>query len=106
MASKNETRMRLPELQSNGLRDEFAVAHRLRRSWHATCISRGVEITAGIKNEWVQVERKRKVRAARRGEFFGHVGRGVRRVFVFLFIATLCVIVLDQRAEIQTVALA
>ena len=65
-----------------------------------------MEITAGKKNEWIRVDRKRKVRAERRGELFGHVRSGVRRIFIFLFIATICVFVLNHRTEIQSVAYA
>jgi hypothetical protein len=63
-----------------------------------------VEITAGIKNEWVRVERDRKVRAARRGKLFGHVRTGVRRIFIFLFVATLSVFALNHYTEIESVA--
>jgi hypothetical protein len=65
-----------------------------------------VEITAELKNEWVRVERKRKVRAARRREFFGHVQSGVRRIFILLLVAAIMVFAFDQRAEIQSIALA
>jgi hypothetical protein len=65
-----------------------------------------MDITAGIKNEWVRVERKRKIRAARRGEFFGHVQSGVRRIFIFLFVATIYVVIFNHRVEIQSAALA
>jgi alpha-N-acetylglucosamine transferase len=63
-----------------------------------------MEITAGIKNEWVRVEKKRKARAARRGEFFGRVRSGVRHIFVFLFVATVLVFAYNQRVEIQSIA--
>ena len=65
-----------------------------------------MEITAGKKNEWIRVDRKRKVRAERRGELFGHVRSGVRRIFIFLFIATICVFVFNHHTEIQSVAYA
>jgi hypothetical protein len=65
-----------------------------------------MNITAGLKNEWVQVERQRKIRAERRHEFFGHVGLGVRRVFLFLLVSTICVAVFNHRVEIQSAALA
>jgi hypothetical protein len=63
-----------------------------------------VEITAGLKNEWIRVDRKRKARAARRSEFFGHVRNGVRRIFIFLFVATICVFVFNHYTEIQSLA--
>ena len=65
-----------------------------------------MEITAGLKNEWVQVERKRKGRAKRRHEFFGHVGLGVRRIFIFLLVSTISVAVFNHRVEIQSAGLA
>jgi hypothetical protein len=68
--------------------------------------NQGVDITAGIKNEWVRVERKRKARSARRGDFFGHVRHGVRRIFIFLLVTTIGVAVFNHRVEIQSAALA
>lgn len=68
--------------------------------------NQGMDITAGIKNEWVRVERKRKARSARLGDFFGRVRHGVRRIFIFLLVATICVVVFNHRVEIQSRALA
>jgi hypothetical protein len=65
-----------------------------------------VEITASKINEWVQIDQQRKIREKRCNQFFGHVRHGVRRIFIFLFIATICVVVLNRRVEIQNVALA
>jgi hypothetical protein len=67
--------------------------------------NQGMDITAGMKNEWVRVERKRKARSTRRGDFFGHVRQGVRRIFIFLLVATICVAVFNHRVEIQSAAL-
>jgi hypothetical protein len=64
----------------------------------------GVDVTASKINEWVQVDRRRKVRAERRSEFFSHVRHGVRRIFIFLFIATICVFVFNHYTEIQSLA--
>lgn len=63
-----------------------------------------MEFTASKINDWVKVDRKRKIRADRRDEFFGYVRKGVRRIFIFLFIATLCVFVHNHQTEIQTLA--
>jgi hypothetical protein len=65
-----------------------------------------MNITASLKNEWVQVERQRKARVKRRHEFFGHVGLGVRRIFIFLLASTIGVAVFNHRVEIQGAALA
>lgn len=53
------------------------------------------------KNLWVEVDRKRKVRAGRRSEIFGHVRSGVRSIFIFLFIATILVFGFSHYTEIQ-----
>jgi hypothetical protein len=73
--------------------------------WHEKCRKSVVEITAGMKNEWVRVEQKRLVCEARRSEFLDRLRQGVRRIFVLLFVATICVSVLNHRVEIQSVAL-
>lgn len=65
-----------------------------------------MEITPGMKNEWVRVEQKRLTREARRREFFARIGNGARRIFVYLFVATVFVFAFNHRVEIQGVALA
>ena len=72
--------------------------------WHKRCSRWGVEFTASKINDWVKVDRKRKIRADRRGEFFAYVRKGVRRIFILLFIATICVFVHNHQTEIQTLA--
>jgi hypothetical protein len=57
----------------------------------------GVEITVSKINEWMQVERLRKIRADRYNQFFGRV----RKTFIYLFIATILVFVLNHYTEIQ-----
>src|SRR5271154_4903102 len=74
--------------------------------WHGMCIRQGVEITASKINEWVQIDRQRQIRAKRRSNFLGHVGQGVRRIFIFLLVTTIGVVVFNHRVEIQTRALA
>jgi hypothetical protein len=74
--------------------------------WHGICGRQVVEITASKINEWVQVDRQRKIRAERRSNFFDHVRHGVRRIFIFLFIATIGVVAFNHRVEIQGAALA
>jgi hypothetical protein len=61
-----------------------------------------VEITASKINEWVQVERLRKIRADRYNQFFGRV----RQIFIYLFVATIAVFVFNHHVEIQGAAYA
>jgi hypothetical protein len=65
-----------------------------------------MEITGSKINEWIQADRKRKARAERRGELFGHVRSGVRSIFIFLFIAAILVFAFNHQTEIQTLAYA
>jgi len=64
--------------------------------------NQGVDITASKINEWVKIDRRRKIRADRRDRFFGRV----RRVFVYLFVATILVVALNHYTEIQSVTYA
>jgi hypothetical protein len=64
--------------------------------------NQGVDITANKINEWVQVDRRRKIRADRRDQFFGRV----RKTFIYLFIATILVVALNHYTEIQSLAYA
>jgi hypothetical protein len=61
-----------------------------------------MEITASKINEWVQIDRRRKIRADRRRQFFGRV----RRTFIFLFVAAILVFVLNHHTQIQSLAYA
>jgi hypothetical protein len=64
--------------------------------------NRGVEITASKINEWIQVERLRKIRADRYSQFFGRV----RSIFIYLFVATVMVFAFNHYMEIQDAAYA
>jgi uncharacterized Fe-S cluster-containing radical SAM superfamily protein len=61
-----------------------------------------MEITANKINEWVRIDRRRKIRADRFSRFFG----GVRKTFLGLFIASILVAALNHRTEIQSLAYA
>jgi hypothetical protein len=68
--------------------------------WHGRCGNSSVDITANKINEWMQLERRRKIRADRRGHLFGRV----RSIFIFLFVAAIFVFAFNRHAEIQTLA--
>jgi hypothetical protein len=59
-----------------------------------------MDITASKINEWVQVDRHRKIRADLRNQFFGRV----RSIFIFLFVATILVFTFSHHTEIQSLA--
>src|ERR1700733_7058764 len=80
--------------------------HQQLASWHKMCSKSSVEITNEKINRWIEVDRKRKARAERHGEFFYHVRQGARRTFIFLLIAAIGVFALNHRVEIKTIALA
>jgi cell division protein FtsL len=61
-----------------------------------------VDITANKINKWIQVDRRRKIRADRRNQFFGRV----RKTFIYLFLATMLVLALNHYTEIQSLAYA
>jgi cell division protein FtsL len=61
-----------------------------------------VDITVNKINEWVWVDRRRKIRADRRLQFFGRV----RKTFIYLFVATILVMGLNHYTEIQTLTYA
>jgi hypothetical protein len=61
-----------------------------------------VEITVSKINEWIQVERLRKIRADRRNQLFGRV----RKTFICLFLATIMVFVFNHHIEIEEAAFA
>ncbi len=67
-----------------------------------SAVNQGVDITVNKINEWVRIDRQRKIRADRRSRFFGRA----RGVFVYLFAATILVFVFNHRMEIQTIAYA
>jgi hypothetical protein len=61
-----------------------------------------VEITASKINEWIQVERLRKIRADRHNQLFGRA----RKTFICLFAATIMVFVFNHHVEIGEAAFA
>ncbi len=61
-----------------------------------------MDISANKINEWVQVDRRRKIRADHRSEFFGRA----RKTFFYLFVATVLVFAFNHHTEIQSVAYA
>jgi hypothetical protein len=61
-----------------------------------------MDITASKINEWVQVDRRRKIRADRRSQFFGRI----RKTFIYLFVATLLVVAFNYHTEIQSLTYA
>jgi len=61
-----------------------------------------VEITASKINEWIQVERLRKIRADHRNQLFGRA----RKTFICLFMATIMVFVFNHHMEIEEAACA
>lgn len=63
-----------------------------------------MEINADIKNEWIQADHRRKIRAERRRQFIGHVFGSVRRTFLFLLVATVLVFALNHYNEIENIA--
>ena len=59
-----------------------------------------MEISASKINEWVKIDRRRKVRAEHRREFFGQV----RGIFILLLFAAILVFVFNHYVEIQDYA--
>jgi hypothetical protein len=64
------------------------------------CGESDVEISTNKINEWIRIDRRRKMRADRRHRFFGRV----RGVFIFLLAAAIMVFALNHRVEIQSLA--
>ncbi|HEU6448511.1 MAG TPA: hypothetical protein VFV23_08750 [Verrucomicrobiae bacterium] len=55
-------------------------------------------------NEWLAQERKRKAEARRRETVLDSMRERTRKVFVFLLLGTLLVLLYDHRVKIQTLA--
>jgi hypothetical protein len=64
--------------------------------------NQSMDITVNKINEWVRIDRQRKIRTDRRSRFFGHV----RGIFVYLFFATILVFAFNHRVKIQDIAYA
>ncbi|HTX20267.1 MAG TPA: hypothetical protein VMD27_00190 [Candidatus Aquilonibacter sp.] len=59
-----------------------------------------MEITEKKIAEWIQIDRRRKVRAEHRRQLFGRV----RGIFIFLLVAAIVVFAFNHYTEIQTLA--
>jgi hypothetical protein len=81
---------------------DFPTVYVCPRSGTEGAANQGVDITASKINEWVRIDRRRKIRADRRHQFFGRV----RNIFIFLFVATILVFVFNRHTEIQGLAYA
>lgn len=55
---------------------------------------------------WLEHDRRRKIRAKHRHEIFSYIFTGVRRIFILLLVAAICVFIHNHRVEIETLTLA